>query len=745
MSDKVQSPPEQEANARQESSDWQFHDILAVLYRRRWVAVVTFLVVAAGVAAYTLAGTPVYEAHAQLLLGEKPTIVAFQGVNDQPDDQRGYFETQHRLLRSRSLARRVIETLNLWNATGISPSEPGPFGSGQAASWRNWILGSSASTHQEPRAASELNANRETVAQSIAIDRLLSHLTVVPVRDTRIIEVRYESSNPELAAQVVNTLTDTFIHHNLEARSHASKEASAWLAEQLAEQRRKVELSELALQKYREKENSLSLEAGQNIVVQRLNALNSAVTQAKTDLITAESQYRQIAASQGDREALDSFQSIRSNAIVQEIRTRLANLQRERAQLSGSLGAKHPDMMRLDGAIESAERELQSEVAKTVEAVRQDYLAARSREKQLTAALDGQKSSALALNRQGIEYGVLLREVESNRQIYQSLLQRTNETAVSSELKGNNIEVVDAAEVPRRPVRPNTMANLFFGLVLSAILSIAMAFVWEAFDSRVQSPSAVKALGLPFLGMLPYVSPRTLKGKSLVLSNGVPPTYAEACRALRTNVLASAGARKGGRSLLVTSAAPGDGKSIVAVNLAVALGRSGGRVLIIDADLRRPVVHQLLGCKQRPGLSEVLTGSRKPSEAIIATRCSGVWLLPSGASLSSPSEQLGSRRFSEFLEKLGESFDWVIIDSPPVMAVTDPAVIAHLAGGVLFVVNARYTRQRVAQAALDQLETAGATFAGAVLNSVTLDRDHYYNSRYYLPFYGDYVADKRSA
>ena len=296
-----------------------------------------------------------------------------------------------------------------------------------------------------------------------------------------------------------------------------------------------------------------------------------------------------------------------------------------------------------------------------------------------------------------------------------------------------------------RRYRPNRSSNLLVGLLLSVVLGIGAAIVREVCDGRLQTPAAVKtALGLPFLGMLPYVTKRTLKGENLVLTSGVPAAYAEAFRALRTNILASSGTSQR-RSLLITSAAPGDGKSMVAVNLAVTIGRSGSRVLLIDADLRRPVLHQLLNCNQRPGLSDVLTGARKPSEAIVATPCSGVWLLSSGTGLSNPSEQLGSQRFKEFLEKLSESFDWVIIDSPPIMAVTDPAVIAHMASGVLFVVNARRTQQKTAQAALDRLETAGATFAGVVLNAVTLDRDHYYNTRYYLPFYGEYVSDKRSA
>lgn len=744
MSDTPQAPAEQETvTSSSAPHEWRFQNIWSVLYRRRGVAIITFLVTAAAVAAYALMATPIYEAHAQLQLLDNPGIVGFEGVGDSANQQRGYLETQYRLLRSRSLIRRVIKDLDLWHADGSASTGPQVAGAlGPWKRWRDWI---GTVITSAPDAAEPLSPTAETAAETLVIDRTLSHLSVLPVRDTRIIEVKFESPDPELAARVVNTVTSTYIDQDREARARASKLANARLADQLAEQRRKVEVSEQALQAYREQENSLSLEAGQNIVVQRLTALNSAVTQAKTDLIAAEARYRQLASSQNNPDALDTFAPIRSNALVQQIRDRLANLQRERTQLSGSLGAKHPDMVRLDGAINLAERELAEEIARTVESVRQEYLAAQSRERELTAALDHQKGSALALNRQGIEYGVLLREVESGRQIYQSLLQRANETAVSTELTGNTIDVVDAAEVPRRPVRPDTISDVLIGLLLSSVLGIGMAFVWEKVDGRIQTPSEVKdALGLPFLGMLPYVSSRALKGNTLLLTNGVPAAYAEACRALRTNVLASAGA-KGSRSLLVTSAAPGDGKSVVAVNLALALGRSGSRVLVIDADLRRPVLHQLLGHGQGPGLSEVLTGACKPSQAIVATRSSNVWLIPSGAGLPNPSEQLGSLRFRQFIEKLGESFDWVIIDSPPVMAVTDPAVIGHLTSGVLFVVNARRTRLQVARDALDRLETAGASFAGAVLNAVTLDRDHYYNARYYLPCYGDYLTNKRSA
>jgi capsular exopolysaccharide synthesis family protein len=745
--------PELDAATALEPQEWHIRDLLSVVYRRRWVALSTFFVVATGVALYTLSTTPVYQAQAQLLVAERPSVVTFQG--DQQNNENGLLETQQRLLQSRALARRVIDELDLW-ANNVTPAPPegsdGPLD--RLRRWRKKIdsinLGRlSGNSAPVSGTTSHAGANgseaQETTAESRSIDQLLSRLYIAPIRNTRIIEVKYESTDPVLAARVVNTLTSTYIDRNLEVRSRVSTEASTWLADQLAEQRRKVEDSELALQKYREQKDSLSLEAGQNIVVQRLTALNAAATQAKTDRIAIEAAYRQLSARESDREALDAFPVIRSNNQVQQIRGHLANLERDLAQLSKSLGAKHPDMVRLNASIEVAERDLATEIANAVESLRQDYLAALSREKELTAALESQKTKALALNRQSIDYGVLLREAESNRQIYQSLLQRANETAVSSRLRNSNIEVVDAAEVPRAPIRPNIASNLLLGLLLGCMLAVGLPVTLEATNSHIQTPTDIKhVLRLPFLGMLPHVSRRTLKGKAPLLGAKLPAVYTEACRSLRTNILASNGA-KSSRSLLVTSASPRDGKSIVAVNLALAISRSGHRVLLIDADMRCPVQHTLLGRKQGPGLSEVLAGRQSLSKAIVATRYAGVSLLASGSCPSNPSELLGSRRFAQLLDNVSQYFDWVIIDSPPAMAVTDPAVIARVVSGVLFVVNARRTKQRVAQAALDRLETAGASFAGVVLNGVRLDRDHYYNAHYYLPSHSEYFSQSRTA
>jgi uncharacterized protein involved in exopolysaccharide biosynthesis len=381
MSDTLQSPLDKEAAAaRFEAREMRFANVGSVLYRQRWLAIATFAIVGAAVAAYTLTATPIYEARAQLLLVDRGNLSGLESESSSIQ-QPGYLETQRRLLRSRPLIRSVITQLELWNAEGFATSGPDATGAAGLVNRLQHSFDASASATPAGPESAAAGGPAETPGESIVIDRTLSHLTVTPVESTSIIEVKFESPKPELAASVVNTLTSTFIAQDSDAKARASMQAAARLDEQLAEQRRKVEASELALQTYRERENSLSLDAGQNIVVQRLNALNSAVTQAKTDLIAAEARYRQLAGSQSNPDALDSVAPIRTNGLVQQIKDRLTTLRRERTQLSGSLGARHPDMIRLDADIAMAEKELTAEVARTVEAVRQEFLAARSRER----------------------------------------------------------------------------------------------------------------------------------------------------------------------------------------------------------------------------------------------------------------------------------------------------------------------------------------------------------------------------
>jgi polysaccharide biosynthesis transport protein len=706
-------------------------DYLKVLYKRRWIAVAALTVVLLSVSVYTFTVQPIYEARAQVLIEkENANVVTFKEAFEQNQITDDYYQTQYKILSSRAVARRTLDALNLWdNPQFTPPAETFSLTAilaAPSAVVRGWF-GTGAAEPPDPI---------ETKTQSQAIDRFLKSLAISPIRNSRLVDVKFRSPSASLASNITNTLAKQYIEQNLEFKYTASKDASDWLGARLSEQRQHVEASEQALQRYREQTDSVSLEDRQNIVVQKLADLNAAVTRAKTERMQKETAYSQIKAVQSDRNAIDTIPAILSNSFIQQQKAELATLQQTQAQLSEKLGPRHPDMIKIAAAVQTVENKIQGEIGKVVQAMRNDFQAAQSQEQSLAAALEQQKNEALALSRKGIDYGALQRDAVTNRQIFEGLLQRTKETGISGELKSSNIRVVDAAEEPRKPVSPNTRTNLLLALLGGSTLGIGFAFFFEYLDNRIKTPDQVKRdLGLAFLGMVPAVF--DLKNETPLVSNGVPPNFSESFRAVRTNVLFSS-AVEGARSVVVTSTGPGEGKTAVAANLALSLAQSGLRVLLIDADMRKPRVHSTFAMKQEPGLSNVLVGSAKASESVKMGGLRGLWVLPAGRIPSNPAELLGSKRFEDFVKSLMGHFDWVIIDTPPVMAVTDPSIVAHLATGVLFVVGAEMTARQAAQRALEQLQHAHAKVIGAVLNRVDLEHHSYYYAEYYRRDYTDY-------
>jgi capsular exopolysaccharide synthesis family protein len=708
-------------------------DYLKVLSRRRWTVVSGFLTVMIAVVIYTFTATPIYRSRVQLLIeNENPNVVSFKEVIDQEKTTNDYYQTQYRILQSRSLARRVLTQLNLWDR--FTPVQKPAGGTHQIAAALAPLTG----WFQSSRAI-EPPAVDETAGQSRALDAFLVSLTVTPVRNSRLVEVEFASPKADLAATVANGVAHAYIEQSLEFKFTSSKEASDWLGQRLGEQRRQVEASESALQRYREQNDAVSLEERQNIVVQKLADLNTAVTKAKTERIQKESAYNQIRSLQGSRTALDTIPAILANQFVQQQKTELAELQRQQAQLSEKLGARHPDMAKARLAIEAVEARIQGEIAKAVQSLKNDYETSLAQEQSLMHALDQQKQDALGLNRKGIEYGALSRDAASNRQIFDTLMQRTKETGISGELKTSNIRIVDLAEIPRAPASPNKAINLILGAFGGLLFATSLAFFFEYFDDRIKSPAEIKTdLGLPFLGMIPALANGT-DGASPLLNRGVEPGFAEALRTVRTNVLFSSTVA-GAQALVITSSGPGEGKTVVASNLALALAQTGQRVLLVDADMRRPRVHEVMDRRQEPGLSNVLTGDTKLSDAILEIDKTGLSILPAGHIPPNPAELLGSQRFRELLEALKGHFAWVIVDTPPVMAVTDAPLVAHIADGVLFVVGAEMTSKSLAQTAVEQLINADAHLVGAVLNRVDLTHNSYYYSQYYRREYGAYYV-----
>jgi capsular exopolysaccharide synthesis family protein len=728
-----------------------FSDYLRVLYKRRWIAAPVFLVLFIIGVVNALQQTPVYQSRVQLLIEKDAPNVAtldqmFQSQDAWMADD--FYQTQYRILQSRSLAKRTIDNMKLWDAPRLG-NGPEPKTTISLRGLAGSALSGAISLAKRPfeseapvdvRTQASVPQDGETAAQSARIDEFLGGLSVVPVRNSRIAEIRYSSSDPVFAAAAANAVAKAYIQQNMELKFATSKDAADFLSDRLAEQRKAVEASEAALQAFKEKNGTVTVaDSGSNIVVARLTDLNAALTKAKTERINKEALYNQLKAVEGTG-AIDSLPAILSNEFIQKLRADLLDLQRQQAQLSDRYGPKHPDMIRLRTAIESADAKLRLEVQKVVESVKAEYQAAMSEEQSLQSALNAQKGEALSLNRKGIEASVLQRELDSNRQIYESLLQRTKETGISSERRSTNVRVIDEAEVPRGPISPNIPRDLMFALGTSLFFAIGLAFVFEQLDNRIRTPQEIKAvLPVPFLGMVPVSVAEKGTSTNPLISEAIPANFVEAIKTIRTNVLFSS-AEEGLRTLVVTSATPGEGKSIIASNLAMALAQAGQRVLLIDADMRRPRVHEIFDIEQEPGLSNVLTGNAKTADAMRRSRVNGLWLLSSGYIPPNPAELLGSKRYVDFLHSLGDHFDWAIIDTPPVLAVTDSAVAGKHASGVMFVVASDKTSRQAAKDALGQIESAGVHVMGSVLNRVDLVKHPYYYGSYYRKEYSKYYV-----
>lgn len=719
-------------------------DYVKVLYKRRWTAITAFMIVFLGVTVYTFTATPIFEAKTRLLIeSDDPNVVSFKEVINEEQTKADYYQTQYNILQSRALARKTLDALKLWDHPLFAPQEAKWYSAAGIIA----LAGQPFKGAEEgARAEAAIPAADETAAQSRAIDAFLTHLTVAPIRNSRLVDIKYQLPDAAVATQVVNTLARTYIEQNLEYKFMSSKEASDWLGERLAEQRKQVEQAEAKLQQYREQNDAISLEDRENIVVQKLADLNAAVTQVKTDRFQKEALYNQLQSLRStNTAALDSFPAILSNAYIQQQKADLSQLQSQQAQLAEKFGDKHPEMIKVKSAIQMAQTKLDGEIGKVVQSVRNEYQAALAKENSLIAALNQQKGEAQSMNRKAIDYGVLERDVQSNKQLYESLLQRAKETGVSSELKTSNIRVIDAAERPRKPATPRVGLNLGLGLFGGMVLALGLAFFFEYVDSRIKTPDELTVhLGLSSLGMVPALDPKSWKGKEPLLNAGVPPNFVEAFRSVRTNVLFSS-ADEGSRTIIVTSTGPGEGKTTVATNLAIGFAQAGQRVLLIDADMRRPRVHDVFNHNQEPGLSNLIVGNAKASECVHKSGVPGLWTVTAGRIPPNPTELLGSQRFKDFLTSLKDHFEWVIVDSPPIMAVVDASVVASTAGAVVFVVGAEMTSRHAAHAAVAQLRQGRAKFIGAVLNRVELEKNAYYYSHYYRREYGAYYQQAANA
>ncbi len=731
--------------------DVHLKDYIRIIRKRRWIILTFFIIVVVSVTISSFLSSPVYKATARILIErETPNVLSFQEVLALDTSDSDYYQTQYTILKSRTLAKDVLASVGLLEQT--LQAQTSRFSPRAMLNGLLTLLGL-----REPLSAEA----EKRLQEEFAITQFLNTtIDIEPIKGSRLVDVSAFSTDPAMAAQLANTLVELYIKQNLDAKVGVSHQAVGWLEEQLKSSQTKVADSEEALMGYKQEHGIISLEDRQNIVMQKLSELNTAVNNARIKRISVEAQYKQIQEflevnqtipSAAALAKLESISQVINNPLIQKLKVDLSALESELSELTKKFRAKHPNVIALRSQVASIRERILGEVRQIIGSIKNEYELAVAQEQDMMVALEEQKQEALDLNEKSIQYGVLARDVESNKRVYDTLLQRTKETSVTGQLETSNIRVIDQAARPNYPVAPRKKLNILLAMVVGAVLGTALAFFFEYIDNSVKTPDDIKQyLGIPFLGFIPKVA---LNG-----NHGAPPvpaghrikqhpvdtivaldpksTVSEAYRSLRTNVMFSSVER--GPVILVTSASPTEGKSITVANLAITMAQSGSKTLIIDCDLRKPRMHRIFGIPGNEyGLTDMIANLGTPGARITVkrTKIPNLDIIPCGKIPPNPSELLSSERTRLLIEALGKKYDKILIDSPPVNVVTDPVILSQIVGGVILIIRAGENSRDVVQRALEQLSDVKAHLLGGVLNSVDLQKDHYYYSSYYHNYY----------
>jgi succinoglycan biosynthesis transport protein ExoP len=716
-------------------------DRLSVLYKYRWATIAVFTLVVGWVMVDSYTRIPAYRATARVLIEDPnadiatPTEIA---RNVQIGDPEMYLQTQLRIMKGRDLAQRVAAELDMarvpeFNGQGPKPTQLA-VGIAFIKYYAAWPYRIITSTQAEaPKTALDI------VDVSSYPDALSARLGVTQIRGSQLVDMSFDSADPQFAVRAANAFAEEYVSHNLSLKVETLEKSAEWLTGEVEKQGKLVQESELKLADYKERQDAGSLDSSQNIVVARLTSSNEAATKAKLDRIQKEGLWRQIEAAGQD---VESITSVLNNPNIQNLRSSISVLQADKARATERYGERHPEYQKATTALANAQEQLQLEIRKARQNAKSEFEAAQQQERELQSQLNESRAAATALGRKGVDYAVLQREAESNRQIYTQLQTREKELRVVANSRTNNVRLVDKAQVPGEPFSPNHRRDWAYAVALGLALGLGVAFGIDYLDDTVKTPDDItRRLKLKFLGLVPVVSGE----RHPLISGPVPHDFGEAYRSIRT-ALASQLPGSGARVIAVASSQPLEGKTTTAVNIAMALAVGGARVLLIDADMRRPSVHKALRMTNDRGLSQLLAGQARMREVVQRTHDPNLLTITAGRTPANPSELLASDRMRALLTGLETGpFDWIIIDTPPVLAVTDAVILAPLVHAVTFVIGAEMTRWRLAERAVETLLGSNPRQVLAVLNKVNFGRNKYYYSRYYGHQYKNYYAESPAA
>jgi succinoglycan biosynthesis transport protein ExoP len=694
------------------------------LVRRNLLPILSIVALAVAVAVVlTMLQTPRYTAtasveinqEAQKVLGEKLDSETQAATNWDFDL---FLNTQTEILRSRALAERVVQRLN---------------------------LASNAVFFEAMEAPGAAKVGGEPQRRAAAVSLAQGHFGVQVPRNTSVAQLTFNSTNPQISAQVANAFATEYIQSNLQRKFDSSAYARNFVSEQLEEARVRLEDSERQLNAYarqaglirtRDPNDAQTSDAG-SMTAASLMQLNKAANDAQTERIAAEERWA------AERSVpLFSSKAVLNNPAVQDLSSRRADVQARLEAARARYLPDHPTVRTLQAEYDTVQAALLKAAGEARDSVQADFRSAAASEQRLRARVNSLQGATLAEQDRSVRYNTLAREADTNRQIYDGLLQRYRELNAAAGITASNIAVIDTAQVPGAPTSPSLPRNVALGFLLGLALAAAFVFLRDQIDDRLRVPEDVEAkLRLPLLGVIPRLAKD--EDPSAALDDPKSP-MAESYNALRTTLMYST--REGlPKILLVTSAQAAEGKTTTSFAVARSFARTGKRVLLIDADLRRPAVHKMFGAANRTGLSSLLIGETTPAQATLATDVPGLSIIPAGPIPPSPAELLSSPRMAALLDQFEGQFDLVVIDSSPVLGLADSTELAGLADGVMIVIEADRGRGGQLKAALRRLQRSDSVIIGATLTKFDPSRAGNDYSAYYGYDYYRYEGDEAAA
>jgi capsular exopolysaccharide synthesis family protein len=702
------------------------YDYLLILRKHQWLILSFLLAVVTIVAIGTFRMRPVYVATTRIELDrENANILPFQGTDsyDFMMDLDNYIETQSKILTSETLALETIRN------NGLSEFSS-PNGPSEAVA-----IGSLANQKRPPE-----------------LGEFLGSLTVKRVPNSRLLDVSFESTNPQLAARIVNAHISSYIEQNIRSKYEATTRASTWLTDQLTELKIRVQKAEDARIAYERQNQIWTLDDKQNITSQRLGDINKQLTEAQSERMKKESLYE--FAKSGN---LDAVPQVQSNAALGDLMKKRTEASSQYTESLSQYGPNFPKVLRLQAQLKELDQAIEKEKKNILDVLESNYREARQRETLLTQALDQQKAESNQMAGKLVEYNILKREAEANKTLYEGLMTKLKETAISQGLRSSNIRVVDPAMIPSTPARPAKTRNIALAFLIGLVGGIGLALMRQYLDNTVKTPDDIETLTrLPSLAVVPQFTDSKGRGKhngrllglssnghdkrvELVAHHLPKSQMSEAFRALRTSILLSQ-ADHPPQVILVTSALPREGKTTAAANLAVTLAQLGDSTIILDADLRKPGVERLLNLTggKYAGLSSYLAGvSSLGLVSVPHPTIPNLVAIPTGPLPPNPADLLSSHRLVEAIAELRTKFKFIVIDSPPILAATDAVILSVQADGVLLVVRSGKTAKEAFTRTRDLLNSVKCRILGVVLNAVdSSSPDYYYSYRYYPYSYG---------